>query len=364
MIAYYCWTDTLIINALKLKTDLLADEEGDLFVLMLPRVTPELTDRIRDMHCFRKVILIDPPRESLPKPFNKLIKLFRYKYYCNQLQKQLQDVDCCYDRMITGGLWSYTIPMRDLLAGNSGHLPVSLLEEGAANYGGYETAFWCDPKSRFRDKLFRRLFYRSAYDRAAAALDELYLTEPKACLNPGALKVIPFSFLTPAYEQLADQFTKAEDIAPYINRKVSVYLQPESRTDQEKTKALIRVLSQVYGPEQVLVRPHPDRREDWDASGLDPAIYVDRSTVPFECILPHVDWSDKVMVSRASTCLFYPQYGLKQTPYVYFIFNMFYSGDEFLIRKLSERMRALSEVPDHIRIPLSFEAFREMLERS
>ncbi len=361
MICYYCWTDTLLVNALKLKTGPMKEEKGDLYVLTLPRLSLPLVESIKALKCFQNIYLIDPPKDLLPGPAGKGLKLLIYSYYYQALRRQLPSPLPHYDRMISGGLWSYTIPLRDLLADESGKLPITLLDEGTAVYGGSLTAYWCDPKSRFRDRLFRRLFYRSSYDRATRSLEDVYLLRPDACLAPGNLKIKLLPFRTEAYEKLMDSVIREEDIAPYQDRKVSVYLQPESEADNRKTLAIIQALANRYGPEQLVVRPHPDSRTSWDSSSIDPAIIVDRKAVSFDCIFPQVDWSDKTMVSRASSCLFYPLFGLHQQPIIYFVYSMFSNGDEFLIQMLSTRIRELYSDPDRVRIPSDLESFKAML---
>ena len=56
MIAFYTWTDTLLMNAMRVKESSFPDEEANLFVLMLDRVSGELLDAIEESGLFSRVI--------------------------------------------------------------------------------------------------------------------------------------------------------------------------------------------------------------------------------------------------------------------------------------------------------------------
>ena len=359
MLIYYCWTNTLLINSLRLKNGN-PEEQADLIVLMLPRISSNLVDHIEKNGCFRRVIRIQPPKDRIFGPFYTLFKFFRYRHYKQEIKRQLP-ADAQYDRIFSGALWSYTIILHDILREKKGNVPISLIEEGAANYGGTLTAYWCDPKGRQRDWLFRKLFYRDVYYHAAEAIDSMFLLCPEACLERGNLQLYSFPPADQTFEMLVKAFVKDADTAPYLERKVAVFLQPENKKDQKKSLQIIQTLANAYGPQQVIVRPHPDARNALDSCDLDPAIQVDRSNTPFELIMTQVDWTDKIMVSRASSCLFFPPFALQQQPRVFFMYELFSSGDEFLIQKLSQRLQLLYNDPKRVHIPADLQHFQQML---
>lgn len=361
MIAFYCWTDTLLMNSLRVKTGTMAAEQADLIVLMLPRVSERLVDRLEQTGCFRRVFRVQPPEDRLFGRFYKLFKLFRYRYYKQAIRNQLSGLSSRYDRLFSGGLWSYTIVLHDLMLENQPSLPIAFVEEGIANYGGMLSAMWCDPKGRKRDWLFRTLFYKNAYERAAQSADALYLLCLPACLEPGRLRLHKYPSSTAAFDALVKEFVQNEDALPYRSRQVVVFLQPEAEDDQRKTVQFIRALADAYGPDQMIVRPHPDDLHAMDRASLDPDIWIDRSRTPFEFTMTQVDWSDKVLVSRASSCMFYPLYAFQQQPQVYFMFNLYVSGDEFLIQKLSKKLQCLYSDPSRVRFPNNLADFQQML---
>lgn len=364
MIAFYAWTDTLLLNAVNLKTGEFAAEQADLFVLQLPRVSPQLLQYIRQQHIFRNVILIPEPTEGADGLLHKIMKIFSGRQYYRMFEQSLSQVaGQQYRLLVTGGFWSYSLFMYRALARYNPQLELAFLEEGIASYAGEDMLLWCDPLNKPRSLLLHLLFYPGMFEAARRAAKTLYLYCPEACLSSRLLVVRPIGIYTPQTTALLAALGQQTDMDSYRTRSVIFFLQPETDADMERTAGWIRMASEEIGGEQILIKPHPDSVDRLESLQLAPEILIDRSRVTFESVLAQVDWSDKLLITKGTSCVFYPRYLLGQQPDVVFLFRQYpFDRLKDLIERLSARMRTLYHCPERVTVAQDAAQVRQAMQ--
>jgi len=362
MIAFYAWTDTLVLNAYRIRMTDYAQEEADLIVLNLPRVSKSVISEIERTGAFRKIIRIEDVHRGKRNAVQKALKLFSGERYYRAVKCQLTEIaDCVYNELFTGGLWADSLFVYRFMAEKNPDVRIGLMEEGVVNYGGMRTALWCDAINRKRDFLFRNLFFAGIYKKGCGALEKLYLAEPAACLKTGTLKLCAIRSDAPGYRALMEKLGDEEHILPYRQRCAVFFMQPESEADGMITAQIVCELAKRFGAEQVIVRAHPDTHSVQALKEACPGVYVDLCEVPFEAIAGQIDWSDKVLAARASSCMLVPKFCYGQQPQLYYVYKLFESGDRSLIGPMVKRMRELYEDADRVHLPESLDELQRML---
>ncbi len=362
MIAFYAWTDTLLLNAYRIRTSDYAAEEADLIVLNLPRVSQRVISEIEKSGVFRKVIRIEDVHRGKRNVVQKALKMFSAKQYYQAISRQLTAIEgSSYDLLFTGGLWADSLFLYQFMSRRNPDVRIALMEEGIVNYGGMRTALWCDAINRKRDFLFRHFFFAGIYSKGCAALKKLYLTEPAACLESGKLELCRIRQDAQAYRTLIAKLGDEAHAAPYQQRRVVFFMQPESEDDGRTTTEIVCALSRRFSAEQVIVRAHPDTHSVRMLKETCPGVHVDLCDAPFEAIADQIDWSDKILVARASSCMFMPVFCYGQQPKLYFVYKLFESGDRSLIGPMVDKVRTLYADENRVCLPESIHELQQML---
>ena len=355
MIAFYTWTDTQILNALNLKTGTFPQEEADLFVLELARVSQPLLEQVRRQGVFRRIVRIPEPTDGRTGFVHVLAKLFSGPQYHAAFRNSVDLVPGeQYRLLITGGFWSYTVFLYRMLAKANPQLEVAFLEEGIASYDGASILYWCDPKSKLRSALMHLMFYPGMVGAAKRATKTLYLYCPEACMNRGQLTVLPMGPYTPQTLAVLQALGAHTDLDAYRTRPVIFFLQPEPDDELRRTVTWLNAAVKQFGGENVMIKPHPDSIDRLAALPLDPAVRVDTTRVSFDNILPQVDWSGKLLITKGTSCVFYPRYILGQEPDVVFLFKLYpHTRLKGLIERLALQLRAQYRNPQRVTVAQS-----------
>lgn len=362
MIAFYAWTDTLVLNALKIKQSDYPDTDADLIILNLPRVSRQIVEKIEEADVFRRILRIEDIHRRKRNAIQKAFKLLCGKQFYRALSAQLKDIESQeYDTLFTGGLWADSLFVYRFLANAKPSIQLMLMEEGVVNYGGARTAYWCDAINRKRDFLLRTLFYGKTYRKARKAISGVYLSEPEACLEKGTLELKKIRSDQPLLRELMKPLCDEQTIQAYMHRRVVFFMQPESQAHGEVTLEIVKALSERFGAQQVIVRAHPDTKSVQLLETACPGVYIDRCETTFEVLAGQIDWSDKVLAARASSCMFLPKFVLNQEPVLLFVYMLFDSGDRSLITPMTEKMRALYRWSDRVHVPRQIEEIRQIV---
>lgn len=363
MIAFYTWTDTQLINAVRLRSSVYPEEEADLFVLNLPRINEKLVSTLSDMGIFRYIIRIDEPHDGLPEKLHKLVKPFRQKYYyqafCSKIGQTKRER---YETLFVGAFWSWSLFMYRYLAEVNPDIRICLMEEGIINYGGAETAYVCDSISSKRDWITRHTLYRKSWKKAVKAVDRLYLSEPKLCLSTDNLKVFEIPDPQGVLDKISEKMLSEGKKDLYTEKKVIFFLQPEGDMEFNRSLQILDALVQRFGRRNVLVRLHPDSDKDAVIRRLPDGTDIDEGQEPYEILLYAVDWNHKLLVGCTSSCLFLPSLILKQNPTVMFLYKLYGNPGDGFVSRIIERFRSLQESPERILVPESCEIMETVLD--
>ncbi len=352
-LAFYAWTDTLILNAVKVKVTYFLNYQADLFILELPRISRSLVEQLKKQEIFQEVLWIKPPFDDMPACRRKFSKAFLIHQYRTCYFTQLQQISRNYGVLFAGALWSETIMLFQYLRQYNPQLVIYIIEEGTANYCGIRAITRCDPLNAWRDKVIRKTRYAGIYEKAVEAISGMFLACPEGCLNKEGESIFPVSgHESLAFRRLISSCTAELMLEEYHSRHVIFFLQPEYGLDWENTLRLIQAVVLAVGPKNIIIRPHPNSGNViWQLNKILPSeVYVETVQFPFEYVLYTTGWQDKILISRGSSCLFYPRYICGQEPVVIFT-NRLYDDRKkradampFLIDRLKEIYKTSDDI--------------------
>lgn len=369
-LAFYVWTDSLILNAAKVKVTYFFDCQADLLILELPRISRDLVGHLKKQGIFQNVLWIKPPFNDVPPIRRKLSKVFLAHQYKIYYFAQLQQMSKFYSALFAGALWSETIMLFQYLKQYNPLLAIYIIEEGTANYRGIRATARCDPLSAWRDKIVRKTRYAGIYEEAGKAIAGMFLSCPEGCINGDGERIFPVSgHESPEFCQLIANCTAELALAEYRSRKVIIFLQPEYGSDWKCTLQIIKAVISAVGPENIIIRPHPDSGDMIRQlkKGLPSEVYWEGIQFPFEYVLYTTQWQDQILISRGSSCLFYPRYVLGQEPTVIFT-NRLYDCRKNRKKKddvmplLIERLKKIYKASERVFCPETIENFYKFLK--
>lgn len=366
-LAFYAWTDSLILNAVKVKLSNFPDYQADLFILELPRISRHLVRCLEKGGIFQNILWIKLPFDDLPPIRRKLSKIFLVHWYRTFYFSQLEQISKSYGTLFAGALWSETIMLFQYLRQYNPLIEIQIIEEGTANYYGIKAITRCDPLSPWRDKIIRRTRYIHVYEKAVRAITGMFLACPEGCLSKNRERLYPvLGHDSPAFRQLLSNCTAGLALEEYRSRRVIFFLQPEHGLDCKKTLRLVQAAALAAGPENIIIRPHPDSGDMiWQLKKvLPPEVYLEMAQFPFEYVLYTMGWQNRILISRGSSCLFYPRYILGQEPTVIFTNRLYDCGKKnvdampLLIEKLGE----IYKTSERVLCPETIDEFKKLLK--
>ncbi len=368
VLAFYVWTDTLILNAVKTKLNHFSDLLADLFILKLSRISWNLVHNLEKQQVFRNIIWIEPPFKDMVSIKRRFLKIFSYQQYKKNYFIQLKEITDSYTALFSGALWSETIMLFQYLKQYNSSIEICIIEEGTANYYGFKAILKCDPLNELRNKIIQKIRYSNIYEEVIYAVKKMFLACPEGCLDYVEKPIYPIGeYRLSKFYQLISNCVKNLSLEVYRSRRIIFFLQPEHLLDYKKTLILLRIIILIAHPENIIIRPHPDTmgKVNHLKKFLDPQIYWETERFPFEYVLYTARWETQILISRGSSCLFYPRYILGEEPIVIFT-NQLYGGIKKKREKMSllvEKLNALYHNSERVFQPKKIEEFKNILRR-
>ena len=323
-LAFYGWTDYLLLNLVNAKESHYPHERSDLFVFNLNRVSAKLVEAIAESRVFENVYLIEPMHKSaLTSTKDKFLRLFTgrkyYKYYAAQLESLVGHRK--YKSFFTGAFWSETLHLARYFFKSSPQMEINFVEEGTAAYLEIDYLKRCMPRGGVKEIIIRYMHYAKSYKCACRQLNGLFLYQPvvpdsKVSLMP--LTAISETVLT---EHILRQVSESIDIKPYSDALFNYCISSNVNGIEgfhSKNVAILQNVCEIVHPPNVLVRLHPDITES-DAAAYKnyyAKLFVETASGLFEGVMLHVDISNKTLISEGSTALITPKLLFNKEPYI------------------------------------------------
>ena len=330
-LAFYGWTDYLLLNLVSTKESHYPTEPADLFVFNLNRVSTELIDAIKESRVFENVYLIQPMHQSKLIGFaNKIKRLFSgnkyYRYYAQQMESFTGSTK--YTIFFTGAFWSETLNIARYLFTANPEMEINFVEEGTASYLDTDYLYRCMPRGGAREKIYRYMHYRDSYRRAKRQFKYVYLYEPKLKASSDNVKrILPISELVTA-ERILRKVSDSVNIYPYSACKFFFFITPSRAGQKDVHEESLTILESIMDSikrSDVLVMLHPDivGAEAESCRHRSKEMHVIASTVLVEAVFSQVDMSEKVLVSTNSTALITPKLLFNKEPHIIMTHRLF-----------------------------------------
>ena len=146
MMLFYGWTDLLLLNMAHTKLSFHENEQTDLYVLMLPRVSEQLVSLIEDSGIFNNVYKVHGKFAPLTK----------------------------YDVLFTGAFWADSLVIFKYMPGAT----INIVEEGTSHYNKKGRIYWYSIGWK---RHYHRLKFFNIIRKAKKAINKVYVYEPRLC---------------------------------------------------------------------------------------------------------------------------------------------------------------------------------------
>ena len=339
MLAFYGWTDKLLLNLLNTKINCFPAEQADLFVFDLPRVSRSLVKSIEATGAFQNVFWLQErkirKRHGLGIPFEKLEKLLsgqrQYAFYQEQLRKCCGDTH--YSMLFTGAFWSNTLFLFRYFRVVNPNVKISIVEEGTANYNspkGWQ--FRCMPTRRLREPLMRLFYFPLTWLWARRAVKQIFLYTLDTIRSDEKIPAVPLPPVdkrNPVCQSVLYGAVEGIDAGEYQSRHVyflSGPIVPGYEDTFQRTYEIIQKICDCVSEEEVLIKVHPDSVDQpcftqWD----DSRVFVDKRRFLLEGVLSQIDLSEKCLVVRNSSVPMTVAFELLETPCIIFTYRLYES---------------------------------------
>ena len=324
MLAFYGWTDNMLLTHCAVKTGSYSTEAADLYVLKLERVTEKVLECIRASGIFENVFILDIPGIRFPKALYLPFKLLSGKRYDRMVRDYYQECGSRkYRLLFTGGLWSYTVFLFSAMKERNPGLEIAITEEGMADYCDRLAFLWLDPISDTRSKLLKHIFYGSRKSQATVdAVRSLYLSRPEFVNFGEQFRKVPLNRSAPKFQELLSAISD-NSVPDGYDRPVQFFLQPEPGNERELTSHLFHLLCGEVGEANVLVKTHPNDKSANSIWCDMPDIAADCSGMMFDIIASSRDWDTHVLIARSSSCLLLPLFYRNSHPTLIFLYKLY-----------------------------------------
>lgn len=337
MLAFYGWTDTLLLNLVNTKTSYFVDEKADLFILDLPRVSRSLVDGIEKSGIFEHIFWIKRPpfhKDKGPLTFaEKVTKLFSGERYYRCYKEQL-DRYCgneSYSILFTGAFWSETLFLYRYFRKKQPDIRIDIVEEGTANYispPGWQ--FKCMPTAKFRQTLMRCIYFPITWSRARRAADGIYLYSTEIARNDTDIKAKRLPAIDSDNHscfKILSGMADCIDIFEYQKRDVYFIAGPiiSGYEDSfDRTYEIIDAILENIDGERLAVKAHPSQAQIQDFAQHYPnELFVDRRNFAFEAAVAKIELGDKLLIARNSSVLMSIKTRLDKCPCVIYIYRLY-----------------------------------------
>lgn len=333
MILFYVWTDTQIINAVNAKCNFYQNEEVDILVLHLSRISDEYISIIQNHGIFNNVYILNLPawyleckKKSIKELGQSLINGWRLRILFN---KKLDEMisDRKYDLILSAAFWSETMHVFRYFRRKNLKLELGFIEEGLSFYSGpkgwlYNTS----PSLSIKAKIREILYYGSLPQKAKKYIKYVFMYYPEISEYGENL----VSFCLPPIIQLTNEicYSTLRQWRPYLNNeyinRTIFHIADAPRTQSENPYRyvyyLLDILLPIINPEKFVLRLHP-LGNTWNIPfeyDLDSSIYLDTSKGNFELNGLYMDFSNKIFIINNSSLIYYLKMYFEMEPYIIF----------------------------------------------
>lgn len=339
MLAFYGWTNRLLLNLLNTKLNVFPNEDADLFVLVLDRVSQRLVEEIKRTGAFKNIFfLYKPPFHKEIGPLSaveKVVKLLSgeryYHSYRQQLQKQCGTTS--YRMLLSGAFWSETLFLFRYFHRCNPRISISMVEEGTTNYSAQEGwQFHCLPVGKPKERLMRLVYFPLTWGRARRSVQKIYLypmeIRMRQCDRSVPAEEIPMiNERNPVCQRILRGIAETPELALYRERPV-IYIGdpiiPGYQDTFDETNAHLDVILKAVGPERVVIKEHPSRvGGEAFASNCEEEAFVDRSGALLDSILANLELENKLLITRNSSVPFSVKAQTGSEPYVIFTHHLY-----------------------------------------
>lgn len=309
--AFYVWTETQLVNAVRIRKYVFPDVSADLFLLETGRIPDKIRAFLACSSIFDHIHTIQLPpycsSRSLCSKLPFIRQLVHKKEYTLYFEKVVSRY-APYELFFTAGFWAESLYF--LAAISKDFIPkIYFLEEGLASYT--RDSFRCRIDSAWKEWLDRNICFGLFARQAKKNVCGIYLNNPKHYFYK---RIIPL-FKIPEFTE--DSFGKGffsclRDGAPieeYRKRKIifiSSGLRKDYEPDHGESDQILMKIVEICGAEQIVYKPHPTELCEKERlrclSSL--GIYVDDTSYWFESIFSCISWKHKTIISRNSSSVF------------------------------------------------------------
>lgn len=381
MIACYAWTDIQIINLLNVRASSFKNEKADLFVFMLKRINPKLLEIISQSNCFENIYKIPYVGDDVGHKFlwnvpyckGLLTTLYRKKYYADFYKESIGEAS--YDYLLTPGYWGETLHLvRHLMKNNSG-IKVAFVEEGSRHYSASSEVLCRNQLiGGKRQNLIKYIVLGKEFAKADMLPKQLFLYEPRARLSSIDLTIESIPKITKKNKicyDCIDALRCGKHYEEYQNRDVYYFTGADNDQDEKYrciTNEILRCISEEVPQNKVLLKQHPTDIEPWkpDREQNEISIWVDPGSELFESIIPDVDITNKVLISKNTSCFFSAKYIFDAEPvlvYVYRLYSHRKPMEDYYMNLYVKGLRRIYREPWKVMDVGSMDELRECLKQ-
>lgn len=375
MIIFYVWTDTQLINAVNIKTNITTLDEADCFILS-KNLSSELLENVISSGIFKKVYVSGRfDNYLLASCINyRVNKLFRFFSNHFIMRNYSSFLNTNYSHIFAPGFWAGVIYYVRILSLNNPNLKISFFEEGMDNYK-YNKYDLCYVNGTYLHSHMHKIIWKCLchHSISSAALNyselvqDMYLYQPKLYLfeSDFVLKMIP-PINNDEVKTLISLNNNISKISEYFGRKVFYFLQ-----DQVKYTSIpldIIVLLNVIPSKDIIIKKHPRYNNVEFFRLLEcqyPDVFIDSNIESFETIAATVSLSDKILITRDSSSIIYPKFIFGSEPNIIYTYNLYSWSDNKiqLFDSFTSNIKSIYSMKERIHIPKSCEDMKEVLSK-
>lgn len=231
-VIYYICTNSQLLHALSIAAGQ-HEEQADLILLNIPRLSPELCAFAESSGFFHAVLRFTPDETPGKAKYKKLTE---GASYWKTVRQQLASLGGqAYQKLYIGGFWGYSLLIYRFFAGHSRDLSLTLIDDGMASYMGLETLTQCVMGPKWQSLVKRIMWYPGVYRRARAALKELWLVCPEACREQHEITLCRVPRNRELSARTEGLYPDPENLALYRNSRAILFLQPDMKENQALT---------------------------------------------------------------------------------------------------------------------------------
>lgn len=386
MIACYAWTDTQLINLVQVVETSNLKNSFDLFVCMLDRISLSLLNQIKDEELFLNIYEVYPVNytndwrlfKKIPFLFGLISTIRRKKYYENYYSNLIGTKK--YIKLITAGYWGDSLFLLKHLCSTNPNIEVELVEEGNLSYCSSKARlcqakpFGCTTTAKdvISSNIIKALIFGKNYLKIDKLVKRIYFYEPKAAKVGSDCQCIEICKILSNSDNAAHRILNniSNNLDLTIDTKINAFfflnpLIPGYEDDHVITFSILNLVLECLGKEHVMVKPHPEMLKEVESEVLfKEDIQIESKEYPFEAMAARFDLTNKILISRNTSCLLLAKFMFDYEPTILFTYRLYeryaFDGEpdlEWYVKGLTVTYKN----KDKILVPNSMDDLKNML---